>query len=122
DLSAHRQADAGALVAGARVQALEDDEDAVGVLGVDPDPVVLAAEAPEAVLALGGEADDRRGVAAELDRVADEVLEHEPQQPGVAAHRGQRAGLDRGAALLDRRSEIRSYAREQFPAIDVAVL
>src|SRR3954471_17467016 len=93
DLAAHRQADAGAVVARARVQALEDHEDAVGVLAVDADPVVLAAEAPEAVVALGREPDDGRSVRAELDRVADQVLEHQPQQPRVAAHRRQRPGL-----------------------------
>src|SRR3954467_14768770 len=82
DLAAHRQADAGALVARTRVQALEDQKDAVGVLVVDADPVVLAAEAPEPAVALRREPNDRRRVAAELDRVADQVLEHEPQQPG----------------------------------------
>ena len=42
DLAAHREADAGALVGAAGVQALEDDEDPVGVLGLDPDAVVRA--------------------------------------------------------------------------------
>src|SRR4051794_7503419 len=121
DLAAHRQADAGALVARTRVQALEDHEDPVGVLVVDADPVVLAAEAPEAAVALRREPDDRRRVAAELDRVADQVLEHEPQQPGVAAHGGQRARFDRRAALVDRRGEVGAHARDQLVAVDVEV-
>src|SRR6185437_15859671 len=40
DLPAHREADAGARVRGPVVQALEDQENAVSVLGLDPDPVV----------------------------------------------------------------------------------
>src|SRR6187200_2498213 len=46
DLAAHGQADAGAIVGIARVQALEDHEDPVGVLVVDPDPVVGHREVP----------------------------------------------------------------------------
>src|ERR1700742_2320824 len=53
DLAAHGEPDARALEARARMQALEDDEDPLGVLGVDPDAVVRHAEAPDAVVALG---------------------------------------------------------------------
>src|SRR3954453_4937600 len=120
DLAAHGEADARALVARARVDALEDHEDPAGVLLVDADPVVLAAEAPEAVVALGRQADDGRRVAAELDRVADQVLEPPPQPPRIPAHGGQRAGLDRRAGLLDRRGEVGAHARDQLAAVDVA--
>ena len=48
DLAAHRKPDAGALVGVARVQPLEDDEDALGVLVLDADAVVGAGEVPEA--------------------------------------------------------------------------
>src|SRR3954454_9040920 len=88
DLAAHGQADARALEARARVQALEDDEDPLVVLGVDPDAVVGHGEAPGAVVALGADRDARGLVAAELDRVADQVLEHQPQQRRVALDGG----------------------------------
>ena len=71
----------GALVLRARVQALEEDEDPLGVLGVDPDPVVGAAEAPELAVARRRRGSTRGArLAAELDRVRDQVLEDEPQQ------------------------------------------
>src|ERR1700691_3645882 len=46
DLAAQGQADAGALVAVAGMQALEDDEHALGVLGLDADAVVRDPDLP----------------------------------------------------------------------------
>src|SRR6516225_11195680 len=47
DLPGHGQADASARVGAPLVQPLEDHEDALGVLRLDPDPVVAEREQPE---------------------------------------------------------------------------
>src|SRR4029450_13144413 len=75
DLLADREADPGPGVLVASVEALEGREDALGVLEVDPDAVVAHAEDPLGVLALHADPHLGHGLAAELDRVADQVLE-----------------------------------------------
>src|SRR3954469_315877 len=117
DLAAHGQADAGPLVGGPRVQALEDDEDPVRVLRLDADAVVRAAEAPRVVVGLGVEADDGRRLAAELHRVADEVLEDEPQQRPVAADGRQRPVLDARAGLLDGPGQVGAHGVHKRVAV-----
>src|SRR5688572_8880116 len=59
DLAAHREADAGALVGLARVQALEHLEDPLAVAPVDADPVVGHAHRPAAGTPLGADAPAR---------------------------------------------------------------
>ena len=59
----------------AAVQALEQHEDALEVLGRDADAVVAHREAPAGVARLGLDVHLRRLGAAELDRVAEQVLE-----------------------------------------------
>ncbi len=64
----------------------------------------------------------RRGLVAELDRVGDQVLEDEPQQPGVAVDGRQRPfDRDGGPALLDRPRQVRAHALDEQPAVDVDV-
>src|SRR5579862_1983681 len=75
DLPAHGQSDAGARVA-AVVEALEKHEYALGVLRVDPQAVVGEREQPEGILPAGRDDDARRPLARELQRVAEQVLEH----------------------------------------------
>src|SRR4051812_48238679 len=60
DLAAQRESDPGAPVLVAQVQALEHDEDALGVLGVDPDAVVCYEDGPVRVIALGADPDNGR--------------------------------------------------------------
>src|SRR5579884_527116 len=86
DLAADGQADAGAGVLLLRVQPLEDDEDALQVLRVDADAVVTNPEQPLAAprRAAGADVDHRPGGAAELQRVADQVLEQLHQLRRVA--------------------------------------
>src|SRR2546430_7579804 len=62
------------------VQALEDHEDPFGVLRVDPDAVVAEREQPERLVPGAGDHDARRLAAAELPRVAEQVLEHRREQ------------------------------------------
>src|SRR4051794_20490286 len=80
------EADAGALVFLARVEALEDLEDAVRVARLDPDPVVADREAPPGALLLRVDLDARWLRATELQRVGQEVLEHLSQLRLVGAH------------------------------------
>ena len=99
------------------MQALEDDEDPLGVLGLDPDPVVRAGELPEARVVIGAprlEADDRQVVGAELQRVGDEVVEDGDEQRAVAAHDGQPADVDRRGALLDDAGERRERVGDEL--------
>ena len=84
DLAAHREPDPGPRVDVPGVQALEDDEDPVGVLGVDADAVVGHGELPALAVAARRDAHQRRLVAVELDRVGDQVLEHESEQRALA--------------------------------------
>src|SRR5512138_808156 len=62
DLPDHGQADPGPGVLVAGMEALEDHEDPVEVLGLDPDPVVLHGKPPEASLAPGRDPDPGRDV------------------------------------------------------------
>src|SRR6516225_183334 len=66
DLLADGQADARAGVLAASMQALEDDEDALEVLGGDADSVVAHGEAPARARGRGGHANDGRLVPMEL--------------------------------------------------------
>src|ERR1700733_2298764 len=75
DLPAHGQADTRARVRGPLVQALEDQENAVSILRLDPDSVIGDRKRPERAVALGRDDDPRRLLALELQRVADQVLE-----------------------------------------------
>ena len=86
------------------VEALEDNEDPVEVLGLDTDPVVLHGEPPECPRPFGRDADLGRHVRpAVLQGVADQVREDLRELGRVGHHLGQVADLDRGAGLADRR-------------------
>src|SRR5205085_4428226 len=98
-----RQADAGARVLALVVQALEHHEDALEVLRLDADAVVLDAELVRRPEVLETDVDARlhRG-RAELERVAHQVLKELRELHLVGRHRGHRVVRDRGARLLDR--------------------
>ena len=108
DLLAQRQPDAGAAVGVAAVQALEDDEHLVDELRGDADAVVRHGEQPLVVRRVprSHSIDDPRrdALAAELHRVADQVLPQHRQQRRIADDLRQRVGRadDLGAGLLDR--------------------
>ena len=88
------------------VQALEDQEDAILVLRVDADAVVAHGEQPMVSLPAGVHVDLRRRFAAELQRVADEVLEQLGQLRRVGPDGRQFAVRDFGSCLLDARVEV----------------
>jgi len=75
DLLGDRQTDAGARVLAATVQALKDQEDALDVLRLDTDAVVPQPEKPIIPPALPPNIDEDRFIAAELDSVAEQILE-----------------------------------------------
>src|SRR5690606_13835239 len=100
DLLAHRQSDAGAAVLVPGAQPLEDDEDPLGVLRVDADAVVGAAEDPLVALAPGADVHPGVALAAELDRVAHQVEEDLGEQGAVALDGGQVLAGDHRAGLV----------------------
>src|SRR6516164_4421087 len=65
DLPCHGQANSRARVGRLVVQALEDHEDPLGVLGLDPDPVVAQGEQPELAVPAGRDGDLGRLAGAE---------------------------------------------------------
>ena len=80
------QADAGARVLGAGVEALEDLEDALGVLRLNANAVVLDGKQPLTLAVPGGDMDARRVLAPELDGIGDEVLENQHELRHIGPH------------------------------------
>src|SRR6266496_2288119 len=70
DLPAHGQPNTRSRVCGLVMQALEDHEDPLGVLGGDPDAVVGEREQPVLAVPVGRHRDAWRLVGGELQRVA----------------------------------------------------
>src|SRR5437763_12165784 len=99
DLAGDGQADAGARVRVARVQALEHLEDALAVARVDADAVVGDREVPRVGLAARGDLHQRSRLAAELQRVGDQVLEQLRELHPVALDGGQDAVDDLALAV-----------------------
>ena len=93
--------DAVALVLPALVQPPEHLKDAVSILLVDTDAVVLNPELALAIALFGADTDQRLAVAMKFDRVADDVLKHLTELRLVGANRGEFAPHNLGAALVD---------------------
>ena len=83
DLLAQGQAEAGTLVFLGRMEALEDQEDPLDLVGRDADPIVLHTELPglgllvrrlTGAMRAGGHVDARRFFVAELDGIPQQVL------------------------------------------------
>src|SRR5574341_1244391 len=110
-LLADRQPDAGARVLALVVQALEHHEDALVVLRLDADAVVLHFKGPFLGAFDDAHMDPGHGIRAELERVADQVLEELRELPLVGLQRRHRVVSDRGARFLDRGAQV-----EQRPA------
>ena len=91
DLAADREADAGALVGLALVQAAEHLEDLLAILGRDADAAVGDRDLRHPVRRrLGAHPHPRAPVVAELQRVRDQVLQQLLELRAVAHHRRQR--------------------------------
>src|SRR6185437_12306579 len=109
DLLAQRQADPRAWIRFARVQALEDDKDALGILSVEADAVVRNGEQILRTVPLRADTHQRRRVATELDRVADQVLKDLAQLGWVAQQHRQRPDLNLRPRLIDRNAQIGAH-------------
>src|SRR5439155_19686721 len=101
DLLADRQPDTCPGILCAAVQTLEDHEDALGVLGLDANAVVLYGEAPGRTVSLGADAHHGRPFPAKLYGIANEVLEELAQLHRVSHDDGKRPAGDRSSCLLD---------------------
>ena len=97
DLLADGKADAGARVLAHGMQPLKQHEDALEVLRLDADAVVGHRDAPFARLLGGAHVDARQRRPAELERVADQVLEELRELHLVDVRGGQRIPGDGGA-------------------------
>src|SRR5919108_5862379 len=117
DLLGDRQTDAGAGIPAATVQALKDQEDALDVLRLDADAVVPQPEKPILPPTLRPNVDEDRLLAAELDSVAEQILE-ELYQLCLIGHDGrQGVGDDHGPALLNGRTQVHTYRPDHRGAI-----
>src|SRR5687768_18098265 len=105
DALADREADPGPRDFAA-VQPLEDTEDFLMVIRIDPDAVVLYGKPPHVAVACRAHMNARRLYAAVLDRVSDEVLKYLEDAHGGASNMRQRVRRDLRSALLDRRSQV----------------
>lgn len=105
DSLADRQADARPRIFPA-LQSLKDDEDSLVVLWIEADAVVAQGKHPLPLLALSGDVDVGSILAAELDRIRNQVLEHSQKLRSIRGDRGQGVVSDRHSALLERDLEI----------------
>ncbi len=119
NLLAHCQADPGAVVFVPLVEALEDLEDLVAVAVLDADPVVADREAPLPLSRFGLHLHPGRAVAAEFDRVGNQVLAELGQLGWVALHFRQRAALHLRTRLLDRDLEVHLHCLEDLLHVDL---
>jgi len=89
------------------MQALEDQENAISVLRLDPDSVIGDGKHPERPFAASRDGNARRLLALELQRVAQQVLEDHAQERGLRPDHRQRRGLNHGAGLVDPVGQVR---------------
>ena len=101
------------------MQPLEDHEDPLRVFGRDPDAVIAEREQPLLSFPTRRHRDAGGLLPGELQRVAEQVLEHRGEQRGLPQHYRQVARLDRGVRGPDRRAEVRPGLGEQHGAGDL---
>src|SRR5579871_3212289 len=92
DLLTDGESDSGAGVFLDAMQALEDAEDALRVVGLDPDAVIFDRENPFAAGLPAGHMDHGLPAFIELDGVPDQVLKNLGEQARIGHARRQRAG------------------------------
>src|SRR5262249_36328806 len=107
DPLAQCQSDARAGIFAARMQALEDQKDALEVLRIDADSVVLDPKQPRIVPRFGSHMYLRRAIrAAKLDGVTHQVLEKDCELSGNGPDCWQRVVTDPCSGFLDRTAQI----------------
>lgn len=99
------------------MEALEDDEDAFKILRLDANAIVRHREPPATALAARSDMEPGRLLAAELDSIAQEVLEHVRQLGGVGLHHRELVVGDDGCRLLDGGFEVGQRLGQNRPAI-----
>ena len=114
DLLADREPDARARVAIGAVQAVERAEDDLGLVRIQADAVVADGDHRHVAVTAGEHLDPRVGVARELDRVGEQVLQ-QLDEPGRVAHHGrQRLHPHVGVGVGDRaRQALERLANER---------
>src|SRR5256714_2794295 len=113
DLFADREPDARTRVLVLPVQPLENDEDALEVLGIDPDAVVADVKHPLAVVPLRRNPNLRRARPAELEGVREQIQEQVLQLPGISRDGRQAVARDRRSGFVDRELETLERAVER---------
>src|SRR5262249_25851854 len=101
NLFADRQPNAATGILALGVQALKHLKDALEILWVDADTVVAYRQHPLPALALHPDVNVGRLLAAELQGIADKVLEHLPQLGGIGHYGGKRRRRDHGPTVPD---------------------
>jgi len=100
DALAERQPDSGTRVFVLAVQSLEYAEDAVGIVGVDTDALVLDRDDPLVAVPFGRDLHPWRLVAAVVEGVFHQVLEDLPELVVVPRYGWKRADRNCGVGLL----------------------
>src|ERR1035437_3423057 len=108
DPLADREPDAAARIFLPRMQPPEYHKDVVAVFRRDADAMVANVQMPFFLLAFDAEFDLGWPIAAELDRVADQVLVELDHLMRVGSHGRQIALPDRSAGLLDERAKVQA--------------
>ena len=110
DALADRQADARAGIFLAVVQALEDDEDALEILGLDADAVVADRENPVLFIFFDTHMDHGWFLAMELNGIPDQVLEERLQLDVIRHHLRQWIVSHTALAFFNRDLQVAEYA------------
>ncbi len=102
DSLAQGKTDSRAGMFGAGMEALEPQKDALKILRLDADSVVLDPERPGIALKLGTYVDlDRTVLVPKLDSVSHEILEQQRELGWSRKHRWQRSAVNLCAGLLN---------------------
>src|SRR5579863_9845209 len=116
DLPHHGQAYSRSRIARFVVQPLKNYKYPFSIFRLNPDSIVAEREQPEIPVPADRDADPGRFVGAELQRVADQILEHGGQQGGLAQHHRQFAHLDGRVRPPHVRRQVRPRLGEQHRA------
>jgi len=101
DLLTYGQTDSRSRILIHGVESLEDEKDPVGILRVDPDPVILYRKEPGPLGTLGVDMNLRRPAVPELDGISNEVLEELEKLAVVGPNRRKGFGSDLRPGLFD---------------------
>jgi hypothetical protein len=101
------------------METLEKTEDAIGILGVDPNSVIGHGEYAPAVAFLGCDMDTANLLTAILDGIANQVLKQLAEARFMNRNRRHCGDGDGGAGLLDGSAQAFQDIRKHARGIDV---